>query len=176
MLALYVSMLDSQEEKRKFEKIYLSHRQTMYYAAYSILQDVHEAEDVVHQAFLRMINLLDKVGEPEEAKTRAYVVTVAESIAIDTFRRRRRIVPLDEEKVDIAPVPDCGYEERDAIQRAIHRLPVQYGTVLNLRYSHGLEDEEIAGLLKISEANVRQRISRARKKLALLLEQEGIQV
>ena len=45
MLMLYISMIDSPEEKQKFERIYLAHRQTMYYAAFRILKDVHEAEE-----------------------------------------------------------------------------------------------------------------------------------
>ena len=176
MLMLYISMIDSLEEKRKFERIYLAHRQIMYYAAFRILKDVHEAEDAVHQAFLRIIDRLDKINDAECHKTRAYLVVITESAAIDIYRKRKqaRIVSYEELEVYISSNMESDYEEKDAIIRAINKLPVNYSVVLRLRYSHGHTDAEIASLLKISEENVRQRISRAKKKLNQLLEGEGV--
>ena len=53
------------------------------------------------------------------------------------------------------------------------KLPENYWNVLLLKYSHGYDDREIAQMLDITEENVRQRISRAKKRLSELLEKEG---
>lgn len=176
MLMLYISMIDSPEEKRKFERIYLAHRQTMYYVAFRILKDAHEAEDAVHQAFLRIIDRLDKINDADCHKTRAYLVVITENAAIDIYRKRKksRTVSYDEMEIYISGNMESDYGEKDAIIRAINKLPVNYSVVLKLRYAHGHTDAEIAALLKISEENVRQRISRAKKKLNQLLEGEGV--
>lgn len=176
MLMLYVSMIDSPDEKRKFEKIYLAHRQTMYYAAFSILKDSYEAEDAVHQAFLKIIGHLEKINEEDCHKTRAYLVIITQNEAIDIYRKRKKAqaVPYDEIESFTAGSLDSDPEEKDAILRAIHKLPVHYSAVLRLRYSHGHTDSEIAALLNISQENVRSRISRAKKKLKQLLEREGV--
>lgn len=176
MLLFYTAMIEAPEGKRKFEKLYLEYRQTMYCAAFRILQDVHEAEDAVHQAFLKIIGHLEKINENDCHKTRAFLVIVVENAAIDIYRRRKKggAVSFEEIGPVLAGNEDAGHN--NAIIRAICRLPAAYSTVLRLKYSHGYENEEIAAILNISEENVRQRLSRGKKKLALLLEEEGITV
>ena len=136
MLMLYISMIDSPEEKRKFERIYLAHRQTMYYAAFRILKDVHEAEDAVHQAFLRIIDRLDKINDAECHKTRAYLVVITESAAIDIYRKRKqaRIVSYEELEVYISSNMESDYEEKDAIIRAINTKDAMSATIEEIPY------------------------------------------
>lgn len=176
MLMLYTSMIDTPKEKSKFEKIYLEHRQTMYYVAFRILQDAHEAEDAVHQAFLRILPRLRKIDEQDCHKTRAYLVIITENAAIDIYRKRRKLISLEELENLIPSYPSEDAVEKDAILQAIRKLPISYAVVLKLRYAHGHAIEEIAAELDISEENVRQRISRAKKRLQILLEAEGVQL
>lgn len=176
MLLFYTAMIEAPKGKRKFEKLYLEYRQTMHCAAFRILQDAHEAEDAVHQAFLKIIGHLEKINENDCHKTKAFLVIVVENAAIDIYRRRKResAVSFEEMEPVLAGNEDGG--QSNAIIRAICRLPAAYSTVLRLKYSHGYENEEIAAILNISEENVRQRLSRGKKKLAQLLEEEGITV
>lgn len=60
-------------------------------------------------------------------------------------------------------------DDVNEIISAIELLPINYSSVLRLKYSQGYQDSEIARILNITEDNVRKRISRAKKKLALLL-------
>ena len=60
MLMLYMSMLDTQEEKSKFEEIYIQYRKLMFVCAKSILKDDALAEDAVHNAFIKIIRHLQK--------------------------------------------------------------------------------------------------------------------
>lgn len=59
------------------------------------------------------------------------------------------------------------------VEESILKLPINYWAVLRLKYSQGYTNEEISKILKISEGNVRQRISRGKKKLAEILAKEG---
>lgn len=59
------------------------------------------------------------------------------------------------------------------VEEAILKLPINYWAVLRLKYSQGHTNEEISKIFKISEGNVRQRISRGKKKLAEILAKEG---
>ena len=56
MLYIYLSSLNTDEEKNYFEEIYLNYRQKMYGIAYSILHNAQDSEDAVHQAFLNEPN------------------------------------------------------------------------------------------------------------------------
>ena len=51
MLICYLQMLDTPEEKIRFEQIYLKYRGLMYHVADSVLHNRQDAEDAVHNAF-----------------------------------------------------------------------------------------------------------------------------
>jgi RNA polymerase sigma-70 factor (ECF subfamily) len=55
------------------------------------------------------------------------------------------------------------------VETAILKLPINYSTVLRLKFSQGYSNKEISEILRISEDNVRQRISRGRKRLVEIL-------
>lgn len=76
MLAFYLSLVDSEEDKSKVEQIYYQYRNLMFYVARDVLRDEKLAEDAVHQAFIRIINHLDGVEEIVSHKTRCFVVIV----------------------------------------------------------------------------------------------------
>ena len=51
MLVFYVSLIESDDNKTKFEIIYEEYKNLMYYVANQILGDTKDSEDVVHDAF-----------------------------------------------------------------------------------------------------------------------------
>ena len=54
MLALYLSLLNSEEEKKTFQEIYYSYRSLLYQIANQILRDTWLSEDAVQNAFLAL--------------------------------------------------------------------------------------------------------------------------
>ena len=87
MLPIYLAMLDGEEEKNKFESLYFTYRKLMFHIAKSILNDEGLAEDAVHQAFLKILENFNKVGEISCHKTRSYVVIIVRNVAINTKNR-----------------------------------------------------------------------------------------
>ena len=102
---LYLAMIDSDADKSKFEILYSEYKNLMYYTANRILRNSSDAEDVVHQAFLKVIEILDTISSPRCHKTRALLVTITEHKAIDLYRekQRRNVLPLAEEYIGAAP-------------------------------------------------------------------------
>ena len=78
MLSLYLGIIETQEEKDKFEQIYLKYRKLMLYVSYQILKDGHLAEDAVHNAFLNIIDHLDQIGEIDCHKTKGFCIVVVD--------------------------------------------------------------------------------------------------
>ena len=54
MLAIYLSMLETNEEKNQFEQLYIKYKQDMYAVAYGILKNKEDAEDAEHKSFLKI--------------------------------------------------------------------------------------------------------------------------
>lgn len=52
---IYMQMIASDEDKSKFEQIYLTYRKLMFFVARSILKNDADAEDAVHTAFVSII-------------------------------------------------------------------------------------------------------------------------
>ena len=86
-MLIYLQMIETPEEKTVFEQIYLEYRGLMYHVAYEILHNEQEAENAVHQAFVKIAENIKKIEDPLCPKTRSYVVTIVEHQAIDRYRR-----------------------------------------------------------------------------------------
>lgn len=174
-MIVYISMIESREDKRKFEKLYKKYKQMMFYIANKILRDIYLSEDVVHQAFIRIMNNLDKIEEVDSKKTKAFVVVIVENIAIDCYRKRKKEnrVSFDEIEIYISDETEKDNLILSDIEEAILRIQTNYASVLRLKYAQGYSNKEISEILNISEENVRQRISRGKKKLQEILNVDG---
>lgn len=175
-MLFFLSASGSDERRTKLEIIYREYRDLMLYIANGILGDTNDSEDVVHQSILKLVKVLDKIDAPKSHKTRALVVTVVERTAIDLYRRRQRTntISLDEDLLVVAPSsPIPAADTRIDLSAAMASLPVRYRQVLFLRYDSGLSCREIAGLLSMTEANVRKTIQRAKETLGEILEKGG---
>jgi RNA polymerase sigma-70 factor (ECF subfamily) len=176
-MLIYLAAIDSQEEKSKFEEIYKEYNQIMYRAAYGILKEKYQAEDAVSRSLFKIIDNLDKIEEIRCKKTQAFIVTITENTALDCYRKNKRekTQNIDELQVYSEYSKLFEQEENDVIA-AINCLPINYSIILRLRYSQGYSDEEIANMLEITRENVRTRVKRAKRKLAKILEERGVEV
>lgn len=79
-------MIGTDEKRRKFTHLYETYHGLMFYAANQILHNSEDSEDAIHQAFLSIIENLDKIAKVNSPKTRAYVIIIAEHKAVDILR------------------------------------------------------------------------------------------
>lgn len=167
----YLAMIDSPDDQQKFEKVYTKYRYLMLHVAYKILQNHHDAEDAVHQAFISIIENLDNIFDVDSPKTRSYIVIITERKAIDLLRKiqKRQTLEFNE---DISGV-EISFEMDNPIATAIAKLPSEYREVLLMRYHNGFSAKEIAAILSMSDSGVRKLIVRAKKALQEFLEKEG---
>ena len=170
---IYLSMIESEEDKSKFERLYLTYRQQMYYSAKRILKDDYLAEDAVHLAFIKIIEHLEKINEEDCHKTKGFIVIVVEHIAIDLYNKRSKedLVFLNRNDFDTVQQKQESSvsDSEDRIEALRAELPLNFSTVLRFKFSHGYSNLEISKILGISEENVRQRILRGKKHLSKLL-------
>lgn len=170
-MLIYMAMIDSPDDQAKFENIYHKYRYLMLHIAKQILQNHHDAEDAVHQAFISIIENIEKISDVDSPKTRSFVVIISERKAIDLLRQnnRRQTMELNE---DIAGI-EMPFDLDNPIAAAIAKLPVQYREVLLLRFDNGFTTREIASMLNITDSGVRKLIARAKRSLQEMLEKEG---
>ena len=88
MLSFYLSLVDNLSDKEKVEKIYTDYYGLMKYIALEYTQD--EADDIVHDAMIRIIKNIDKIDISDERRTKVFCVTVARNRAIDVLKKKDR--------------------------------------------------------------------------------------
>lgn len=171
-MLIYLQLIETPEDKTKFETLYTEYKEWMGTIALSILHNKQDAEDAVHNAFVKIAENIKKVDDPLSKKTRSYIVTIIETKAIDIYRKKQRHpeVPISEEDIGIHfDYTNCG-----DLAKCISQLPSQYRAVLTLKYRHGYNNREIAKILTISEHNAIKIDQRAKAKLRELCFKEGI--
>ena len=87
---IYLQLIESEDDKFKFEKIYKQYRNLMFYVAFNLLGNEQDAEDSVHTAFVKIAENLQNLSEVICPKTKSYVVIVTENKAINMLRQRNR--------------------------------------------------------------------------------------
>ena len=85
----YLATMETADDRTRFESLYLAYRGLMYHVAYHILKNPQDAEDAVHQSFVKLAEHMATIPDGPCPRTRNLVVTVAERKAIDLYRSRQ---------------------------------------------------------------------------------------
>lgn len=171
-MLIYLQMIETPKEKSKFERIYLEYKGLMFHVAYEILHNEQDAEDAVHQAFIKIAENIKKIDNPVCPKTNSYVVTIVEHKAIDQYRKLRKHQTV--ELIDEIQGTDAHYEGDDDLTKCILKLSGRYREMILLRYHHGYSVREIAAMLGLSLPATIKLDQRAKSKLKKLCKEAGI--
>lgn len=145
----------------------------MYLAAYRVLGDAGQAEDVQQDVFLR---LLEK-PPTDVASWPAYLAAMATRQAIDRLRSRqrwRRLRPLwkaaEPEAADTVEADAEQAERARRLRDALARLKPQHAECFVLRHVHGLDIAAIARATGLTPNHVGVCLHRAAQTLASMLD------
>jgi RNA polymerase sigma-70 factor (ECF subfamily) len=180
-----------------FEALVSKYERRLFRLAFRILGRRHDAEEVVQQTFLSVVEHL--AGFREESTFSTWLTRIGTNHALALLRRRkvRQALPLDEDRTSesYADLPHPQYiaqwqetpeeiasrrEIQNLLNEALDELDEKYRVVFVLRDIEGLSTKETAEMLAISEANVKVRLLRARlmlrERLTRVLGDESTQV
>jgi RNA polymerase sigma-70 factor (ECF subfamily) len=149
---------------------------TLYRVAFSVLRNAADAEDAVHEAFLRVLRHRDSLHEIRDH--RVWLIRIVWNIVLDR-KRRAKTRPETDDVSELARVlPAAGLSAEECAAAAQHhahvlqmvdRLPVKEREVLVLSAFEELSSVEIATVLGVTESSIRSRLFRARNLMAELL-------
>lgn len=124
MLAIYLSMLETNEEKNQFEQLYIKYKQDMYAVAYGILKNKEDAEDAVHQSFLKIADNFSKVSQIPCHELKAYIVIICRNTAINIYRQNQNRAEHSTELFETEIVDESYFEKQnyDELLLAIKQL------------------------------------------------------
>jgi RNA polymerase sigma factor (sigma-70 family) len=151
--------------------IFLDVRPRLFGIAYRILGSAADAEDVLQNVWLRWQFTDHSVVQNAPAYLTTTTARLAINLAQSAHARRGTYVgPWLPEPVDTRLDPFLGAERDDALELAVlvllEKLSPTERAAYVLREAFNYPYREIADILKLDDANVRQLVSRARKHLA----------
>lgn len=173
MINIYLSALETAEEKAEFEDLYIKYKQRMYAIAYKILHNVEDSEDAVHNAFLKIADNFEEIKKFSCQETERYIVIIVRNTSINIYRKNKNdtehLTELDDNQ-SIVNINFFENIEHDELIKAISNLPLIYKDILFLHYVNQYTTKEISKLLDISLDTAWKRIERAKKLLKQKLE------
>ncbi|AJC25245.1 RNA polymerase sigma factor SigW [Bacillus velezensis] len=165
-------------DQNAFAEIVDLYKDKIYQLCYRMLGNVHEAEDIAQEAFIRAYVNIDSFDINRKFSTWLY--RIATNLTIDRIRKKKPDYYLDAEVAgtegltmysQIAAdgvLPEdavLSLELSDTIQKKILKLPDKYRTVIVLKYIDELSLIEIGEILNIPVGTVKTRIHRGREAL-----------
>lgn len=178
-MMIYLQLIETPEDQSKFEKIYNLYLLRMQYIAESILNDSGEAENVVHDTFLTLIENLEKVDDKDCHKTWNYIVTILKNKCFNIIKKNKKIIYSEDYQIFESQTHSSSEElviEKELtadLVNLIQNMKFPYKEVLYLRYYNEMSLKEISNLLQIDYSNTRQIFVRGKKKLKQQLEERG---
>lgn len=160
--------------QQRFERAMLPHLDAAYVLARFLVRDPHDAEDLVHDAYLRALRHFESF---RGGNGRGWLLTIVRRTCY-TWLSRRRSLPqvtsyLDgEHGIDDGPGPDTlavQQAQRDQLLQAVERLPVEFREAVVLRDLQGLSYQEVAEVLDVPLGTVMSRLARGRMRLQAVL-------
>ena len=133
----------------------------------------HE-EDLIQQTFFACVKSRDEIRD--EANFRAYLFMAARRQLLTHYRKAHRRQALDFTSTsvhDLAPSPSslvARLQERELLDSALRRLPVDQQIALELTYWEGMTAPEVAQVLGVPENTVYSRLHRGKQHLLQALE------
>lgn len=160
--------------RAEFERFAAAHADGLIRAAYLMVGDRGDAEDIVQECMLRLARKWPRVRAMEHPG--AYARRVMVSLVLDGGQRRsRRTLELGTAAPDVGAnaggETTTSIDERADLIRALGALPARPRAVLVLRYFSDLPEAEVAAVLGCSVGTVKSSASRALERLRQTLDE-----
>lgn len=162
-------------DKKAFSSLVLTYSERIYNLVLKILRNKEDAEDVLQETFLTVLEKFDSFDGRSAFFT--WIYRIATNASLMKLRKKKMVFAefpdnpeLEQSIENIAfidwsqdPTSNIHNEEiKQVLDKAINELPEIYRTVFILRDLEFLSIRETGKILEISEENVKIRLRRAR--------------
>ncbi len=143
--------------------------------AYMYVKDIHTAEDIFQDVFIKVNQKLSTFEGNSSIKT--WIIRITINTCKDYLKSawNRRVVPMMEYQED-SIISETDYDDvekqdtKDLIMKEVLSLPSKYKDIVLCVYYQQMSLTEAANALGLAEGTVKSRLSRARKRLKAALE------
>lgn len=154
--------------KQAIQELVALYQNNLFAVAFNVCKNAQDAEDIVQDTFLQYYTM--KKEFDSEQHIRAWLIRVAINKAKNANRAFWRCNKLSLE--DYMETLTFETPQSENLFETVMKLPEKYRIVIHLFYYEDYAVREIADILKLSESNVKVRLSRGRCLLKKALKEE----
>jgi RNA polymerase sigma-70 factor (ECF subfamily) len=165
-------------DTKAYAQLVNRYKDMVFTLALRMLKHKEEAEEVAQDTFIKVFKSLDKFKGDSKFSTWIYKITY--NTCLDRIKKNKKYlkdVAIDEftfnklDTIDNALDNLIKEEKHTLIKNCINKLPEDSSALLTLFYFEELSLEEISKIISVEANTVKVKLFRARKKLAVVLEQ-----
>ena len=187
MLTVYLSLIDDAQQRIEFEEIYTTYRMQMIHLAKSYFENEADAEDVVHDVFVRIatkhMKFIQTLSNPDDVRN--YLLKATKNTALNELKRKGRTHVSIEEISESAleSFPDltddsfldliCTKTEYERVTQALLSMEESYRDIMYYHFVLDLSVPEAARLLGRNIATAKKQLVRGKKILLYKLDIRG---
>lgn len=135
----------------------------LYATAVAITHDSDDAADIVQDVMVKLWNARDKLDNIKSIE--AYSLIMVKNASFDSISAgRRNSIDIDSLSGDEMPIVE-NHDGTEVLQSIIESLPGNQRQVIRMNAFDGLSNEQIASATGFTLDNVRQLLSRGRRKI-----------
>ena len=153
--------MTARDEPMSFEQVYLQFIRPVYIAAYGILKNQADAEDVAQEVFLTYFQMEDK---KRIHNLENYLMKMARNKALDCQKRKNREIPSEELPTKSELLPSA-HENRQSVSsqviEKIEQLPSEERQIILMRVKSGMGFVQISKVMGMSVPAVYRRYRKA---------------
>ena len=140
--------------RQTIEELTERYRDNLFAAAFNVCKNAADADDIVQETFLQYY--VTKKEFDSEQHIRAWLLRVA----------------INKAKNDYMETLAFETPQEETLFETVMRLPEKYRIIIHLYYYEDYSILEIAKVLKLTQSNVKVRLSRGRKLLKEVLKED----
>ncbi|TDW16317.1 RNA polymerase sigma factor (sigma-70 family) [Breznakia blatticola] len=160
-------------------EIYKFYRGPLYYYAFSILKNAHEAEEVVQEVMLKVQMKIHQLKKLDAFHS--WMFTIATNECNARLNKQNKYIQLDDENAieEVVEAKDNQIDEltrsslMDAIIQSFSKLNQNNKRTAELRFLGGFSMDEIASEMDVDTKKVKSRLYEIRKKVSKDLKDQG---
>ena len=182
---IIMALCNDEDSSQFFRALYEQYKPLMYNIALRYIKDPSSAEELVHDAIVKLIEKEDTIVKLERCTLTAYIVYTIRNLSMNYLRRKNlehryfadvEISSNQFKIVDNTPLPEevvMMSERRENFIKIWNTLPDATRTLLEGKYILGLSDNELAIEFCCSPNSIRMKLTRARRQVIKLVKERG---
>jgi RNA polymerase sigma-70 factor, ECF subfamily len=164
-------------DQKAFAGLVDRHKNMVFSIALKVLRNREEAEEIAQDCFVKAYQSLKTYKGDSKFSTWLYRIVYNAAIS-QTRKRKQEFVEMNEHISDhmtedeiVANLDTVSSDQQaELLKKAIDRLPAEESAIITLFYNREMSVDDISRVTGLSEANVKVKLHRIRKKLYEMLQ------